>query len=311
MKWAGVACLVIACSTGFPNTPPAPEASLDSGITHLGHLADEPLTEASGMVASGRQNDLLWIVNDGGNPPLIHAVGIDGSNRGRVRVLNAPNKDWEDLAAFRLNGRPYLLIADCGDNDSRRKSCFLYAVEEPRIDSATGPVEFSVPWAWRIEYSYDNGPRDCEGVAVDMASRQILLLTKRIVPPVVYALPLMPTPNKDRLLARPLASVHGIPPPGPEDLAEDPVFGRFRSQPTAMDISPDGKIIAILTYKRPYLFYRQGNEDWPQVFDSPLTSLAMPPMRQAEAMCFNREGTGLMVTSEKRPAPLYRLDIMP
>ena len=34
-------------------------------------------------------------------------------------------------------------------------------------------------------------------------------------------------------------------------------------------------------------------------------------MRQAEAMCFSTDGTKLFLTSEKLPAPLYRLDIKP
>ena len=78
-----------------------------------------------------------------------------------------------------------------------------------------------------------------------------------------------------------------------------------------MDISPNGKIIAVLTYKRPYLFYRQENESWPRVFDRTPIPLDMPRMRQAEAMCFSKDGMSLVVTSEKLPAPLYRLDIRP
>jgi hypothetical protein len=105
--------------------------------------------------------------------------------------------------------------------------------------------------------------------------------------------------------------VGGIPKLTAEELREDPLLGHIRSQPTAMDISPDGKIIAVLTYKQPYLFYRQGNESWPRVFARPPISLDMPRMRQAEAMCFSTDGTKLIVTSEKLPAPLYQLDIKP
>jgi len=130
-------------------------------------------------------------------------------------------------------------------------------------------------------------------------------------PPVLYSLPLTLTQSDKVQTARPEARVGGIPKPTAADLREDPLYGRFGSQPTAMDISPDGKIVAVLTYKRPYLFYRQENESWPRVFDRPPISLDMPRMRQAEAMSFNTDGTSLIVTSEKLPAPLYRLDIKP
>jgi hypothetical protein len=78
-----------------------------------------------------------------------------------------------------------------------------------------------------------------------------------------------------------------------------------------MDLSPDGRVIALLTYKRPYLLYRKAKEGWPQVFGRAPIPLAMPRLRQAEALCFSADGKSLIVTSEKLPAPLYRLDISP
>jgi hypothetical protein len=309
------ALIVLVCFAGSPMIVFGQEAgsysSNGSGVNFLGNLADKTLTETSGMVLSGRNENLLWIINDSGNPPMIHAVGLDGSSRGQVRLRKAKNRDWEDLAAFQFNGESYLLIADCGDNDRIRKSSFLYAVVEPEMSSAELPEGSSVPWNWRIKFSYIDGPRDCEGVAVDMSSQQILLLTKRTVPPVIYALPLVPVEDKTIHLARPVATLYGIPAPTPEDLREDPLYGRFRSQPTAMDISPNGKTIAVLTYRQPYLYLRHGNESWPETFNRPPRALSMPRMKQAEAICFNSDGTSLFVTSEKRPAPLYRLDIRP
>ena len=309
------ALLAIACSTGSPtiasDKDPTSQAAHGSGISFLGNLSDSNLKEASGIVASRRRADVLWVINDSGDEPLIYAVGLDGSDFGHVPIRNARNQDWEDLAAFVYNRTAFLLIADCGDNENNRKSCVLYIVEEPRVNP-TGIVEKApLEWSCRIEYVYADGPRDCEGVAVDVHRREILLLTKRDEPPVLYSLPLTFTQSDKVQTARPVARVGGIPKPTAEDIREDPLFGRFRSQPTAMDISPDGKIIAVLTYKRPYLFYRQENESWPRVFDRPPVPLDMPRMRQAEAMSFSTDGTSLIVTSEKLPAPLYRLDIKP
>ena len=307
--------IILFCIAGFSTTAWGQEMESSSGhrsgIHLMGHLADKNLTETSGMVLSLRDKNLLWLINDSGNPPLIHAVGLDGSNRGQVHLLNAKNRDWEDLAAFQYDDESYLLIGDCGDNKRIQKTSFLYAVKEPQVGTTKFPDGFSVPWKWRIEFTYIDGPRDCEGVAVDMSSQQILLLTKRTVPPVIYTLPLVPPNTKTILSAQPVATLNGIPVPSPEELREDPLYGRFRSQPTAMDISPDGKTIAILTYRQPYLFDRYRNESWAIVFNRPPKALSMPRMRQAEAICFSSDGTSLFVTSEKRPAPLYRLDIRP
>jgi len=311
----GCALLAIACSTGSPTITsardPSSQAARGAGISFLGNLADSNLREASGMAASRRRADVLWVINDSGDEPLIYAVGLDGSDFGHVPVRNARNQDWEDLAAFLYDRTAFLLIADCGDNENNRKSCVLYIVKEPRVGPAgiveTAPLE----WSWRIEYVYADGPRDCEGAAVDVHRREILLLTKRDDPPVLYSLPLTFSQSDKVQTARLEARLGRIPKPTAEDLREDPLYGRFGSQPTAMDISPDGKIVAVLTYKRPYLFYRQENESWPLVFDRPPIPLDMPRMRQAEAMSFNTDGTSLIVTSEKLPAPLYRLDIKP
>ena len=309
------ALLAIACSTGSPTIAsakdPTSQAAHGSGISFLGNLADSTLKEASGIAASRRRADVLWVINDSGDEPLIYAVGLDGSDFGHVPIRKARNQDWEDLAAFVYNRTAFLLIADCGDNENNRKSCVLYLVKEPRV-GPTGIVEKApLELSCRIEYVYADGPRDCEGVAVDVQHREILLLTKRIQPPLLYSLPLTFTQSDKVQTARPVARVGGIPKPTAEDIREDPLFGRFRSQPTAMDISPNGKIIAVLTYKRPYLFYRQENESWPRVFDRPPVPQDMPRMRQAEAMSFSTDGTSLIVTSEKVPAPLYRLDIKP
>ncbi len=302
-------CFVLATSParGAPSSRPA----ADSRISFLGYLADTAIDEASGIAASRRRADVLWVVNDSGNRPLLHAVGRDGSDRGHIAVDKARNQDWEDLAAFVFEGIAYLLIADCGDNDSRRSSCVLYIVKEPRL-AAAGIVDTApLPWVSRIEYVYADGPRDCEGVAVDVRQREILLLTKRTEPPVLYALPLCLTPNDSVRTARPVARVGGIPNPTAEDLREDPLYGRFRSQPTALDLSPDGALIAVLTYKQVFVFARQPGEDWWTVFARAPVPLAIPKMRQAEALCFSENGTSLYMTSEKVPAPLYRLDIGP
>jgi hypothetical protein len=309
------ALLAIACSTGPPpvvsDKDPLMAAAHGSGISYLGNLSDSRISEASGIVASRRRADILWVINDSGNEPLIHAVGLDGSDCGHVPLRNARNQDWEDLAAFVYNRTAYLLIADCGDNENRRKSCVLYIVKEPLVGPEGIIAKTPLEWSFRIEYVYTDGPRDCESVAVDVHRREILLLTKRDEPPVLYSLPLNLTQNDAVQTARPVTRVGGIPKPTAEDLREDPLYGRFGSQPTAMDISPDGKLIAVLTYKRPYLFYRQENESWPRVFDRTPIPLDMPRMRQAEAVSFSTDRTSLIVTSEKLPAPLYRLDIKP
>ena len=72
----------------------------------------------------------------------------------KSKLEDANNSDWEDLASFRLDGENYLLVADIGDNDGKRKDVRLYFVEEPKPGSKKTEV------SWKYDYSYPSGPLD-------------------------------------------------------------------------------------------------------------------------------------------------------
>lgn len=83
------------------------------------------------MAGSNTRSDLLWVLNDGGSPAALHAVGLDGADLGRVLLPEIRNVDWEDLATFERDDRSWLLIADVGDNFAMRHHVTLYVVAEP------------------------------------------------------------------------------------------------------------------------------------------------------------------------------------
>jgi hypothetical protein len=285
---------------------------------YRGNLASTQLDEVSGMAASRLQDDLLWLVNDRGSGPILHAIGADGRDRGSVRIEGAKNTDWEDIASFAWEEeaggrtRAYLLVADVGDNGARRKKLSLYAVEEPVLRGAAFPEGAVVPLAWRQKFRFDDGPRDAEGIAVDIAGRRVLILTKRKVPAEAYSLPLpMPTSAKpaddETAVAARIALLGTIPQPTKADLEEDPRYGEYRSQATGFDIAPDGRGAVVLTYKHAYYYSRAVGESWEKALVRQPQLLALPPMEQAEAAAFSRSGESLFVTSEERPAPLFEI----
>jgi hypothetical protein len=283
-----------------------------------GRLDDPKISEASGLALSRRRADLLWTLNDGARKPRIYALGTDGSDRGRVRVEGADPVDWEALAAFDWEGRSYLAVADAGDNFSWRRDVELLVIEEPPLEGERFPRGATARVAWRLRFRFEDGPRDCEAMAVDPATLRALLLSKRTEPPVLYELPLLPGdaggegPEKgeqpELLVARRLGEVPGIPPPTHADVEESRWLGRYRAMPTGLDISPDGARAAVVTYKDAYLFTRAPGENWAAAFARPPERIPLPPMPQAEAIAFAADGRTLFVTSEKRPAPLFRLD---
>ena len=59
----------------------------------LGHLHNRDIAEASGLVASRMHSGVLWILNDGGDAPVLYAVDMQGAHVGRVHIRNAQNVD--------------------------------------------------------------------------------------------------------------------------------------------------------------------------------------------------------------------------
>ena len=270
-----------------------------------GELQNRAIREASGLAASRRYEDQLWVLNDGGNAPLLYAVGIDGSDRGEVKISGAKNRDWEDMASFVWDGKPYLLIADIGDNQAKRERCYLYFVHEPEM-----PGTVSVPVARTIKFIYEDGPRDAESVAVDVPGKRILILTKRDDPPVLYELPLFPE-REGVQIARRLTSIVGLPQPSLADIFANPVLGKLGDAPTAMDISSDGSIAVVMTYRSILLYERRHGMSWAELFSRPPRKIAAHSLLQGEALALAVDNERIYYTSEQIPAPLWVLIPVP
>jgi len=266
-----------------------------------GLILDPELDEISGLAASHVRPDTLWVHNDGGNAPVLYAIGKRGGVLARFRIAGVANTDWEDLAAFDLEGRHYLLIADTGDNGGLRHSAQLHVVEEP-TRFADGTL---VP-AWSIAFRWPDGPRDCEAVAVDAARGQVLLISKRHRPPELFVLPLRPA--RGLQVARRIAALAGIPPPDPDELRDHPRAARIRHQVTAADLSPDGRRLAVLTYTELLVYTRRLDEEWATAVARAPAVHALPWLPQAEALAWAPGGQALYATGEAMPAPLFYLN---
>jgi len=158
---------VAGCGTALMTKDPNPAVIGEAVV--VGNLENPKISEASGLTSSRIYPGLLWAINDGGDDPMLYAVGVDGADLGTFRVEGANNFDWEALASFRWQDTAYLLIADVGDNWEQRQTVTLYVVKEPVI-TATGLDNGRVATiAWQIRFTYEDGPMDCEAVAVDAA----------------------------------------------------------------------------------------------------------------------------------------------
>jgi hypothetical protein len=270
-----------------------------------GIVTDQRLGEISGLAASRRHPGLYWALNDGGNAAELQLMDGTGAHRGRVAIAGVRNIDWEDLASFHLHGKDYLLIADTGDNGGIRQDLLLHVVEEPTARDTTATV------AWTVRFRWPDGPRDCEAAAVDPIRGDVLLVSKKRVPPELFRVPLRTADPAVVVTAQVLGTLPGIEQPEPEDLARSPTYGRYRAQITGADLSPNGRVLAVLNYRSLHFVVRAPGGDWATALTQPSQELILPFIPQAEAIAFGVDGRSLLIGSEQLPSPLWRYRIVP
>lgn len=249
----------------------------------VGQIDPSLVTECSGLVQSLRYDDIFWALGDSGSAAAVVPVSADGRLArgwsGPVRVEGYKNYDWEDLA---LDGKGNLIIADVGNNRGRRQQLMLHFINEPRPGTTVArPVR-----TLRVHYEDQTEPSpdyDCE--AVFSAGGRIFLLTKHR------------SDKRTRLYRLEGESVKKS---NPLRLVDSFEIG---GMVTAADVSPDGKLVAVLTYTSLWVFE----------FDPATGNIFRRAMRwtpvfawQAEAAAFH--GNDAVVIANEG-GQLYRLSV--
>ncbi|HBA33928.1 MAG TPA: hypothetical protein DCZ12_07340 [Gammaproteobacteria bacterium] len=303
-------CVWLACgwlaSCSYAR-PPLPEDQPYAG--EIDFIRDRELPEISGMAPSFYLADHYWMLNDSGRLPRVFLVSARGKIIARVDVEGVKNTDWEDLARFTHGGKSYLLIADVGDNLAQRSSVNLHWVEEPNMAHGASADVLVVKPVRSIRLRYEEGPRDVESVAVDEAAGWIYLLSKRDQPPRFYRLPLAST-SSGTVVATFVTELNKHPQPTVEEVMAEPRLGPFRYSPTAMDLSPDGRQLAVLGYNQVFLYSRNPDENWQEAFARSPEVLIRHQLRQAEAASYSSDGKKIIFTSEKLPAPILSVPLL-
>lgn len=261
-----------------------------------GTLADPALREISGIAASSHHNDRYWVHNDSGDGAFLYAIDVRGRRIGTAAIDGVLALDWEDIAAFERDGKPYLLIGDIGDNLKIRPEYELLAIEEPDLLPGDGTIVHLRP-AWRVRFAYDSGPHDAETLAVDAAHDAVWLIPKFIEPMTVFRLPLHPaddrvqTPQRLAELAPPL------------NLPAKPKF-----RPTSFDLSSDGRRTIVLGYRSAWVYRRDDGKSWAEAFTHAPEVLSTTAVRQPEAATFARDGRTLVITGEGVGATMLKIE---
>jgi len=100
---------------------------------NLDVITDLPrsLHEASG-IEKLNNSDLIWMINDGGNKPILYGLDTLGLIKKQVKV-KSKNHDWEDLTKDKYGN---LYIGDFGNNANKRKNLVILKVMNDSLKSS-------------------------------------------------------------------------------------------------------------------------------------------------------------------------------
>ncbi|MFO7808566.1 hypothetical protein [Guyparkeria sp.] len=288
------------------------------------------IDEASGLAHSGQHIGLLWTHNDNINDPgsmqrvtpLVHGIDFEGRRLLSLELDGVIQRDWEAVERLHVEGSHSLVVADSGDNRDSWPDYVLWFLDEPTELPPSVTTNITTP-THLLRFRYPDGPADTEAMVVDPHGDQILVLTKREDPPRLFALPLsarQPFPDegspRERLAsaevhqARLLGPMGGLAPTDPINWLLSPLTGRQTSLPTGMALSPDGRLLAVLTYSSLYLFRRDVGERWSEAIRRPVASRSLPRIDQWEGIAFDQDASHLHIVREGTgPGTLLQLEV--
>jgi hypothetical protein len=288
----GIIPLSIPSSAGGHGCPTFHNAKI------TGYITPPELNAVSGVVASRRNPDVLWIINDISGQPYVYAVHQNGRLLGRYTLTGAESRNYEDIALGPgpIRGMDYLYIGDIGDNAENNKHAYVYRTLEPAVDPNQAAVDIILPAVDRIKLTNPNGSHDAETLMID-TNGDLYIVTKRMNPAQIFLSPFPQSTTGDNLMhyLGTLSENWKVP-------AGEPYF----KGPTGGDISPSGGKILIRGYWAAYLWERNENESIGQALSRPGCPVPLSPNEpQGEGIGFDPQGQGYYTTSEGYSQPIY------
>jgi hypothetical protein len=284
-------------ATSTTKRPPAPASAVLNAAckgtlvaSTPGKVANDEITELSGIVSSRRTNGVWWVNNDSGDSARLFAVGNNGRSLGAFHLAGASATDWEDIGVGPgpKTGVAYLYAADIGDNAEARSSVQLYRVPEPAVDPAKfASATKTLNGVATLTLTYPDGPHDAEAFFVDPKTGRLYIVAKVLGAAGVYRAPAaLAAGSKTKLQAVGTVDVGPL--------------------VTAADITPLGDAIALRTYTSVRVFARTGNTTVEAALKGNPCKGKTATERQGEAIGFTRNGRGYVTASEGAHPPLHR-----
>jgi hypothetical protein len=265
----------VISQTPGPVAAEEPGKSVASGVLEIGRISGPRLTECSGVVASRQFPGTFWVHNDGGGlkRQILYGITRTGQTKAEFRLMEVALNDWEDIA---IDDAKHLFIGDIGNNDAKRDELAVYQVDEPNPAEAAGILH--VTKNWKLRFPAERF--DCEGLFVWKDHGYVVSKVSKDARAEIYRFPLSDGP-------------------GPHTL-EMVAKTKIESPVTGADISPDGKLLAIVAKSGAFVFPINGDVSRAHKEKGYQTKFRH---EHIEGCCFVPEG--LLCTAESREIFLF------
>ncbi len=238
--------------------------------------------ECSALWASQQNPGVFWTLSDSGNKPEIIPLRSDGTlawgTKG-ITIKGAKNYDWEALTG---DAEGNMVVADVGNNISNRRQLNLYLFKEPSAKNLEVAEVKTISFIWPDQKEFPDSElkHDCESVFKIRGN--IYFLTKH---------------RRDTF-----TELWRIDIPKLNEQAQLTKIGQFDAKGMVTDasVSPDGKSLAILTYRAVWVITLPVTGE--DIFDGSMvyTPLSPPVLSWQIEGCAWLDAQTLLVGSEQR-----------
>lgn len=264
-------------------------------VSHeLSKIKVNELREISGLAASRRNPDMLWLHNDGDSGQLF-AVSLSGKLVAAVQC-RAAIQDFEDIALGPgpTKGVDYLYLGDIGDNNARRREVRVVRFAEPDLTEKRGQqLEVAKSESEEFQLTYPDGPHDAEAMFVDPTTGDLYIATKE--------------KKRSRVYKAAGSELRGG---GAVKLA--PVGELDVDEVSAGSMSPDGKRILLRREGQGWLWTREAGESVAEALARRPQKVPVLGKRQGpngESISFSAAGDSYFTVSEGKKQAIYQFDL--